>query len=102
MTDEIKSMRVETIQLRTIVEILFDHLEEAKITSVEIPPDFYWNIPKESKYDSYAEPSQFSIGQLTDDWQELKKLLEAKHKPLGYDFVWLASILRVIGENLLT
>ena len=95
-------MRVEISQLHSIVEILFDHLEEEGITIVEVPEDFYWNIPKESKYDPYTKPSQFSMGQLTDDWQELKKLLDSRHDPLGYDFVWLASLLRAIGENILT
>ena len=95
-------MKIETVQLRTIAEFLFDYLEDMGISYVDIPQELYWNILPEAKYDPYNRPSQFTIGQLTEDWQQLKEVLEGKRDPIGYDFVWLWSVLCALGNNLPT
>ncbi len=95
-------MIIKVSQLRHVTIRLFDHLEEQGVTSIDISQDHYWNITSGQKYDSYSDPSEFTIGQLTHDWQELMKLLKSESEPLTYNFVWLAAILRAAGENLIT
>lgn len=92
-------MEIQISDLRQVCTLLFLHLEQQGHHSVEIPYDFYWNISSTERYDVYAPPSDFTIGQLTDDWNELKKMLDSQHEPLPYGFVWLSAILRAIGET---
>ena len=84
-------------QLEAIFTLLIDHLKAKGIDSVDIDEDYYWNVPQASLYDPYHEPGQLEIGQLSDDWNELSKLLEGKKVPLAYHLVWFAAILRAIG-----
>jgi hypothetical protein len=97
-------MEVDISVLRTATDRLFDHLIEMNIEKLEIPYDYYWHIPKEQEYDVYAKPDleALTIGQLSDDWLELNKVVTGNHEVLGYHFVWLSSILRAIGETIVS
>lgn len=92
-------MQISTADLRKVVNILIDHLEENDCQSFELTADYYWHIPKELKYDPYQEPNNFSLGQLTDDWTELQGLLQGSSEPISYALVWLSSVIRFIGES---
>ena len=93
-------MHFELEDLRRISEKIFAHLEELGLDSFDISSvDYYWNIPKEQVYNPYEEPSDFTLGQLTDDWNELHRVIESEIEPFGYDLVRLSAILRAIGEN---
>lgn len=95
-------MRVNISDLRRVSEKLFSHLEQNGHSSVEISADYYWIIPEERRYDPYNEPTDFSLGQLTDDWSRLQKIAEEENEPIGYALVWLASILQAIGEDIVS
>ena len=97
-------MEVDVSILRAASEKLFDHLMEMNIEKLEIPYDYYWYIPTEQEYDVSAEPrpKSFTIGQLSDDWQELRKVATDNRETLSYYFVWLSSILRAVGETLVS
>ncbi len=93
-------MRINTKELRTVTEKLFDHLEELQIEYIDVPRDFYWDLSGDQLYDVQKEPDDLVVGQLSDDWQELHKVLNERSDPMSYHFVWLSSILRVIGEQI--
>lgn len=95
-------MQVEVDELQSICEILFAHLKEQGVEAVDIPVDYYWNITRKQVYDPYQQPTEYDVGQLSDDWHELQRLLKSESEPLGYCFVWLAAILRAVGENVPT
>jgi hypothetical protein len=92
-------MTVKVSELRSICETLLNHLEENGFSTIEITSDFYWNIPEGTRYDRYEEPKEFTMGQLSDDWNELQKILRGNREPLGYALVWYSAILRAIGEK---
>jgi hypothetical protein len=102
VTKGYEEMQLSLVELRTICEKLFLHLEQQQLRVVELPVDYYWNIPKEQIYNPYQEPGKLDLGQLSDDWDELRKVLEENGQPLAYDFVGLAAVLRAIGEHVLT
>lgn len=87
--------------LQTIFDKLLQHVKEKGIESINVEADYYWNIPKEQLYNPYEQPSVLDLGQLSDDWYELRKIQHAEKEPIGYHLVWFAAILRVIGENLI-
>ena|ERR1044072_3730514 len=94
-------MQISISDLRAISEIIFSHVEAMGINSVNIPADYYWEIPKDQRYDPYKEPDpkQFEIGQLSDDWSELQKIAEGKSEPITYALVWMSSLLKAVGEE---
>lgn len=91
-------MQIELKELHLVCEKLLLYLEAQGVEQLHLPVDYYWNIPKKEVYDPYKKPSTLDIGQLTDDWQELRKMLTSEDQPLAYHFVWLAAILRALGE----
>ncbi|MGZ3457027.1 MAG: hypothetical protein ACXU86_00830 [Archangium sp.] len=102
-------MRIQLSDLRRAADVLFDHLErtgrtEIEITEIEITEDFYWSIPEKHLYSVYAPPpeSDLTMGQLSDDWNELTKIASGKSPPLVYALVGLSSLLRFIGTKLVS
>jgi hypothetical protein len=92
-------MQINMSELRYVTEELLNHLEETQGDYIKIMEDYYWDIPADKLYNMAAQPTEFTVGQLSDDWAELKKLLDTSRAPISYSLVWLASILRRIGEK---
>lgn len=92
-------MEITLSELRQLSEKLFAHLEENGHEKIEVSSDYYWEIPEESRYDSFNEPKKFVVGQLSDDWNELQKILRGDREPLAYALVWYSAILKAIGEK---
>lgn len=82
-----------------VMRIIIDHLEATQPTVIDVKEDYCWHIPNSERYDPYKKPSELTLGQLSDDWSELRKLLDRDRVPAGLDLVWLASILRRLGEK---
>ncbi len=93
-------MNVDFRELRTIVTLLLDAAEQNGI-KVESQHDYYWDVPAENRYDPYTQPTQLTIGQLNDDWNELQRIGRGETPALPYALVWLASVLRCMGEEIL-
>lgn len=91
-------MKIDVSDLRKAFEVLILHLEETNQRTFEIDADFYWDVPEEGRYDSYVEPKELNLGQLTDDWQELLKIANGDMPPVGPALVWFSSVLRSVGE----
>ncbi|WP_394828247.1 hypothetical protein [Pendulispora albinea] len=92
-------MKVEISKLRVAVEKLLEHLEQTGHEVAEIPVDFYWNVPSENMYDAYEKPSELTLGQLSDDWNEIQKIADGRSEPVNYALVWAAAVLRRLGEQ---
>ncbi|MCP4347870.1 MAG: hypothetical protein GY795_20395 [Desulfobacterales bacterium] len=62
---------------------------------------FIGSLIKPKCYDPCNEPnpSDCTLGQLSDDWSNLQKILNSENEPTGYALVWLASIMRTVGEE---
>jgi hypothetical protein len=78
---------------------LLDHLEQSKQAEWEVEEDYYWEAPADGRYNPHAEPGTLSLGQLSDNWGELKRITDGEAEPIGYALVWLAAILRRVGEK---
>jgi hypothetical protein len=92
-------MQIEIAKLNSVTNLLFDHLKELGIDTIEIDNDFYWNIPKSQLYDPYNEPKELDLGQLSDDWNDLQKVISGNMDVVSYNFIDLAAILKAIGEK---
>ena len=48
--------------------------------------DHYWSIDGDERYNPYHDPTNLSLGQLTDDLQEIKKIARGESDPVSQDF----------------
>lgn len=92
-------MRVTTGELREATLKLLEHLDSTGQSSFEIDEDYYWAIPSESRYEPSVAPRDLTVGQLVDDWRELREITSGRREPIGYALVWLSSLLRRVGEK---
>jgi len=92
-------MRVTTAELRRACEMLLRHLEATGQHEIEIAEDYYWAIAPGEAYAAYSTPSQFTMGQLSDDWQEVMAIVNGDKEAVGYALVWLSSVMRRVGET---
>jgi hypothetical protein len=90
---------VSTNELRAIANKIFDHLDSLGRTEVDVPYDFYWAIPRALRYGTYEPPREFTVGQLSDDLKELRKILDGSSESFSYALVWLGTALQAIGEE---
>lgn len=92
-------MKVSVDTLRTATQILLSHLEECGTNEIEIEDDFYWDIPEKYRYAPNDEPKDFTLGQLSSDFDEITKIASGNQPPIGYALVWLSALLRYAGEK---
>jgi hypothetical protein len=92
-------MQVTTDELRRACEVLLSHLEKSGHSSIDISTDYYWNVPQGQRHDPYQQPTELDMGQLSDDWSDLRAILNGSKEPMAYALVWLSSILRSVGET---
>jgi hypothetical protein len=93
-------MEIDIKTLENATKYIFQHIKDKGIKSVEIKEDFYWNISSEEKYNPYHEPTDLDLGQLSDDWLEIKKIALREKQPISYSLVWLAAIYKIMGEKI--
>ena len=92
-------MTVELSELQTALSVLFSHLQQQGVRSVEVEQDYYWNIQLDEVYDPLKDPKNFDLGQLTHDWEQLQSIADGSSPAIGYGLVWAAALLRYIGES---
>jgi hypothetical protein len=92
-------MTVKLSEFQRVLTALFSHLQRQGVTRVEVEQDYYWNIPSTELYDPLTDPHDLDLGQLTDDWERLKSIVDGSSPPVGYALVWAAALLRNIGES---
>ena len=68
-------LQINLKEIEKALSVLLHDLREAKGEIIEVEPiDYYWSIPREKLYDPFQEPTELTLGQLTDDLEEMKKL----------------------------
>ncbi|MFP3833133.1 hypothetical protein [Chryseobacterium sp. SIMBA_028] len=90
--------------IKKIINVLSEELNKLDDTDVvEFENDLYWNILDKDLYDPYEEPTNFTMGSLTEDWLFLKKVLNKEREMIDYDLYKLGSILKFLGKkNIIT
>jgi hypothetical protein len=90
---------VTIAELRAAAELFFSHLERKGARSITFSEDYYWDVPAELRYDRYDEPTKHTIGQLSDDLAELRRIMDGSRPITALGLVWLAALLRRVGET---
>jgi hypothetical protein len=92
-------MVIHLADLHAACAKLLMHLEAQGLAEVELDVDYYWSIVPEQRYDPSRQPTELVIGQLSDDWMEIQRIVKSERAPLGYALVWLGAVLRALGER---
>jgi hypothetical protein len=91
-------MQVEIKELQHICNILLSNVASKGVATIELDKDYYWDIPLTQRYNPYQEPTEHTLGQLADDWSEIRNLAANNDRIINYHLVWLSSVIRAIGE----
>lgn len=93
-------LRVDINELEKAFLNLLQELRIQKGDVIEIDPvDYYWSIDREELYNPYSDPTHLTLGQLTDDLQEIKKVANCEVDPVSQDLVKISSLLAAIGHK---
>ncbi|MFB7867579.1 hypothetical protein [Streptomyces sp. NPDC056069] len=92
-------LRIPLDQLRTAFELALQHIEASAGSAVGLEHDYFWSVPGDELYDVLNEPKTITIGQLSESWQHLEDLLADPNRAVGHHLVWLADVLRAIGQD---
>ena len=93
-------LRVDINEIETALMKVLEELRSQKGDLIDMDPaDYYWSIDKDELYNPYAIPEHFTLGQLTDDLEELKKLAQGDVAPVALDLVKLSAVLAAIGHK---
>ncbi len=95
-------MEFDIAEIKLIADKLFAHLLQTGHATVSIDCDYYWDVPKDARRNPYAMPTDLALGQLSDDMSELKRISAGTTEPLSYALVWLSSVIREIGDEIVT
>ncbi|RSB20965.1 hypothetical protein [Enterobacter cloacae] len=90
-------MKVELDLIEKAVVVIFNEMRSRGLSSVELDCDFYWNIPTEQLYNVYEKPNELDIGQITDDYDTLKKHLE-NDTLIYYNLKNAAAVMRFLSQ----
>ncbi|MFV6026719.1 hypothetical protein [Streptomyces sp. NPDC056264] len=86
-------------QLRRAFDVALRHIEASAGPTVTLKEDFFWSVPVDELYDVASEPQDLTIGQLSESWQHLEDLLARQDQAVGHHLVWLADVIRAIGQD---
>ena len=100
MTDH--STSFTTQELREVFDVLMRHVEERHGSTIEVDVDYFWSIPPDAIYDVYDQPTELTIGQLTESLDNIRSVAADPEQAISYALVWLGDVLRATGHKLVS
>lgn len=92
-------MKISIDEIQKITSLLLSRLKESRGNEIDITNDYYWDISDEELYNPYEEPKNITLGQLSDDIEEIQRLIKSDDA-IMYDLKRLSVIFKAISiEN---
>jgi hypothetical protein len=94
---------IELKVLKSAVNAILDHLMEdlgIENVAIEDGEDSYWDCPYPEMNDVSVQPSDLTVGQLSDDFAFIKLVHRGESADVSYNLVHIAPLLRYIGETI--
>ncbi len=93
-------LNINLSEIEQALSTLLEALRRREGETIELGPvDYYWAIPSEERYAAYQEPSRFTLGQLSDDIEEIRRLARGEAPPTSLDLVKLSAVLAALGHR---
>ncbi|MGW1492732.1 hypothetical protein [Streptomyces sp. NPDC002402] len=93
------SIQIPVDKLREAFDVLLNHVAQGSGRYVTVHKDAFWSIPAAMAYDVYSEPQELTIGMISESWRNLEAMTENDARVVGYGLVWLAEVLRAVGDE---
>lgn len=93
--------QIDIASFRNAFLNISDYLDEEGITTIDLDHDYYWAIDFDELFNVYETPSDLTIGQLYDDWEQIERLSKDVKDITPFDLIWFASVCRYVGERLM-
>lgn len=95
-------MKIAITELQQAINSTLESIKErnGENFEVDIEEDYYNYIPTDSLYKLDKQPTELTIGSLSDNIEEVRKISSGNNNPIPPDLSKIASILRYIGDNL--
>lgn len=93
-------MNISKSELLKILGRLSAEIKLNCVDNIEIKDiDFYWDITSKELYNPYEEPI-LMLGQISDDWMELKRILKDDSISFSYDLKRISVIFRLLEHEI--
>ncbi|MFE2163911.1 hypothetical protein ACFXB3_02330 [Streptomyces sp. NPDC059447] len=92
-------VQIPIYQLRRALDVALRHIEASAGPTATLREDLFWSVPVDQLYNVGSEPRGLTIGQLSESWQHLEDLLAHRDRAVGHHLVWLADVIRAIGQD---
>lgn len=92
-------MEITIDEIKTAFARVVQHLEDTERTVFRAEVDYYWDVPTDTRYDNYDKPVEFTIGQISEEIRDVKKVAADDSEPIGDDLRCIGVVLRLIGET---
>ena len=89
-------MKICIDEIQKVTSLLLSRLKERRGNIIEITNDYYWDISDEELYIPYEEPKNITLGQLSDDIEEIQRLINSDDA-IMYDLRRLSVIFKAIS-----
>ena len=92
-------MKINVSEIESITIRLLDMLKQSKGELLEFSNDYYWDILDNELFNPYKDPTNITLGQLSDELTELDKVKNLNNATI-YDLKRLGIIFRALSyEN---
>lgn len=93
--------KISIQELRVLTDNFFDNIEkDFGASEIPIRQSMYWHVLPDEKYDVNNDPKQLGIGNLRDDLEFLKNILNDKEKAVLPNLYHLAAILDYLSNGI--
>jgi hypothetical protein len=91
-------LRISVDELEKITKVIFKRLKRWNLGEIEMSQDFYWSMRALERYNPLEDPKDLTLGSLVYDLERLRSILDDDDFGGPYTLLWLAPILRFVGE----
>lgn len=90
-------LEIRSEDLMRVLGLLIARVEQDGVVCVE--HEGFWSVPLSDAFDIYKEPSEPTVGMVSDSWTNLESMVRAPESAVNYGFIWLAEVLQAIGDD---
>lgn len=92
------SLVVDIGQMRRALAIAIDEFERTAGSDARLEKDFFWSIPKEERFNPYAQPTEMTVGQIAELIEHVSALDSDPGRATRHHLVWLGQLLQALGD----
>ena len=98
MTEDNES--ISAMDLIGALEAVLKEMRRRHGDGFPVSDEYFWEISTDQLYDPTTIPTDMTIGQLSESLEHVRRLSSGEGEPITYSLVWIADILRAIGQRL--